>query len=66
MGLPTVDVSPPAWQRLVFAPFWFNHHGAHHLFMAVPHYNLPALVELSVSTSRQAGQFLALPRSARS
>lgn len=44
--IPTVDIVPPTWQRLVFAPFLFNHHCAHHLHMGVPWYNLPQLREL--------------------
>ena len=39
----TVDVVAPAWQRALFSPFLFNYHCCHHLFMAVPHYNLPKL-----------------------
>ncbi|MCB9744704.1 MAG: fatty acid desaturase [Alphaproteobacteria bacterium] len=41
--IPTVDIVPNALERVVFAPFLFNYHCCHHLFMAVPHYNLPQL-----------------------
>jgi len=41
--IPTVDILPGPIQRRIFAPFSFNYHCAHHLFMAVPHYNLPQL-----------------------
>jgi fatty acid desaturase len=41
--IPTVDIVPNALERLVFAPFLFNYHCCHHLFMTVPHYNLPQL-----------------------
>lgn len=44
--IPTVDVVPNPIERLLFAPFLFNYHCAHHLFMAVPHYQLPALHSL--------------------
>ena len=42
-GLATVDIVPPRWQRWIFAPFLFNYHCCHHLYMTVPHYNLPRL-----------------------
>ena len=42
-SIPTVDIVPPAWERMVFAPFLFNYHCSHHLFLTVPHYNLPKL-----------------------
>ncbi len=45
-SLPTVDVVPPAWERWLFAPFYFNYHCCHHLYLSVPHYNLPRLREL--------------------
>lgn len=45
-SIPTVDIVPPAWERLVFAPFLFNYHCSHHLFLTVPHYNLPRLRDL--------------------
>jgi len=41
--IPTLDIVPSPWERFLFAPFLFNYHCAHHLFMAVPHYNLPQL-----------------------
>ena len=41
--IPTVDVVPNPIERLIFAPFLFNYHCAHHLFMSVPHYHLPEL-----------------------
>jgi fatty acid desaturase len=41
--LPTVDVVAPVWQRVLLAPFAFNYHCSHHLFMAVPHHALPEL-----------------------
>jgi fatty acid desaturase len=44
--IPTIDVVPNILERVVFAPFLFNYHCAHHLFMAVPHYQLPALHKL--------------------
>lgn len=46
LRIPTVDIVPNTLERLVFAPFRFNHHCCHHLFMTVPHYNLPALRQL--------------------
>jgi fatty acid desaturase len=42
-SIPTVDIVPPAWERWIFAPFLFNYHCCHHLYLTVPHYNLPAL-----------------------
>jgi fatty acid desaturase len=33
----------PAWQRYVLFPHHVNYHVEHHLYPAVPHYNLPAL-----------------------
>ncbi len=42
-GIPTVDLDPPALERWIVGPFHFHHHCAHHLHLAVPHYNLPAL-----------------------
>jgi fatty acid desaturase len=42
-GIPTVDLDPPAVERWIVGPFHFHHHCAHHLHLAVPHYNLPAL-----------------------
>lgn len=41
--IPTVDIVPNALERWVFSPFLFNYHCCHHLFMTVPHYNLPRL-----------------------
>ena len=41
--IPTVDIVPNPVERWLFAPFLFNHHCCHHLYMAVPHYNLPRL-----------------------
>lgn len=41
--IPTVDIVPNRIEQELFAPFSFNYHCAHHLFMAVPHYNLPKL-----------------------
>lgn len=32
----------PAWLRWLFFPHFVNFHTAHHLYPAVPHYNLPA------------------------
>jgi len=46
LRIPTVDLVPPALERVVFSPYRFNYHCCHHLFMAVPHYNLPALRDL--------------------
>jgi fatty acid desaturase len=44
--IPTVDIVPGPVQRRLFAPFLFNYHCSHHLFMSVPHYNLPRLNRL--------------------
>ena len=44
--IPTIDVVPNPLERIIFAPFLFNYHCAHHLFMAVPHYRLPELHDL--------------------
>jgi fatty acid desaturase len=44
--IPTIDVVPNRLERMIFAPFLFNYHCAHHLFMAVPHYHLPELHRL--------------------
>lgn len=44
--IPTIDVVPNPLERIIFAPFLFNYHCAHHLFMAVPHYCLPELHDL--------------------
>ncbi|MAA77811.1 MAG: hypothetical protein CL916_01010 [Deltaproteobacteria bacterium] len=44
--IPTIDLEPNPIERLVFAPFLFNYHCAHHLFMSVPHYHLPELHRL--------------------
>lgn len=44
--IPTIDVVPNRIERMLFAPFLFNYHCAHHLFMAVPHYRLPQLHRL--------------------
>ena len=41
--IPTVDIVPNPIERRLFAPFLFNYHCSHHLFMSVPHYNLPKL-----------------------
>ena len=46
LRIPTVDIVPNAVERVIFAPFLFNYHCCHHLFMTVPHYNLPALRDL--------------------
>jgi fatty acid desaturase len=45
-SIPTVDLVPAPWERWIFAPFLFNYHCGHHLYLTVPHYNLPALREL--------------------
>ena len=34
--------------ELIFAPFLFNYHCCHHLYMTVPHYNLPRLRALLI------------------
>ena len=44
--IPTVDIQPGRLQQLIFAPFNFNYHCTHHLFMSVPHYHLPKLNSL--------------------
>ena len=44
--IPTIDIVPHPIERIIFAPFRFNYHCAHHLFMAVPHYLLPELHKL--------------------
>ena len=41
--IPTVDIVPSFVERILFAPFLFNYHCSHHLFMGVPHYHLPKL-----------------------
>ena len=41
--IPTVDIVPNFIERILFAPFLFNYHCSHHLFMGVPHYHLPEL-----------------------
>ena len=41
--IPTIDILSHPVERFFFAPFLFNYHCAHHLFMSVPHYNLPKL-----------------------
>ena len=41
--IPTVDIIANPIERRIFAPFLFNYHCCHHLFMSVPHYNLPKL-----------------------
>lgn len=43
LRIPTVDIVPNWLERIVFSPFLFNYHCCHHLFMSVPHYNLPKL-----------------------
>lgn len=43
LRIPTVDIVPNWLERVVFSPFLFNYHCCHHLFMSVPHYNLPKL-----------------------
>jgi fatty acid desaturase len=48
LRIPTVDIVPNALERELFSPFLFNYHCCHHLYMAVPHYNLPALRELCI------------------
>jgi fatty acid desaturase len=44
--IPTVDIVPNWLERRLFAPFLFNYHCSHHLYMSVPHYNLPRLYAL--------------------
>lgn len=44
--IPTIDLVPNPIERRIFAPFLFNYHCSHHLFMSVPHYNLPKLNQL--------------------
>lgn len=44
--IPTIDIVPHPIERRMFAPFLFNYHCSHHLFMTVPHYNLPRLYKL--------------------
>lgn len=44
--IPTVDIVPNVVERLIFSPFLFNYHCCHHLYMTVPHYNLPQVREL--------------------
>ena len=51
--IPTVDIVPNALERRIFAPFLFNYHCAHHLFMGVPHYNLPKLHALLRESEHQ-------------
>lgn len=46
--IPTVDIVPGRLEQELFAPFSFNYHCAHHLFMAVPHYNLAKLRALCI------------------
>lgn len=48
LRIPTVEVIPSRFEALLFAPFHFHYHCAHHLFMAVPHYNLSKLHALLV------------------
>lgn len=48
LRIPTVEVLPSKLEALIFAPYHFHYHCAHHLFMAVPHYNLLKLHELLV------------------
>ena len=48
LRIPTVEVVPSTFEALLFAPFHFHYHCAHHLFMAVPHYNLSKLHMLLV------------------
>lgn len=38
--IPTVDIVPGRLEQELFAPFAFNYHCVHHLYMAIPHYNL--------------------------
>lgn len=45
-GIPTVDVVVPWWEAAIFSPFSFNYHCCHHLYMTVPHHNLPQLRDL--------------------
>lgn len=45
-GIPTVDIVVPWWEANVFSPFYFNYHCCHHLYMTVPHHNLPQLRNL--------------------
>jgi fatty acid desaturase len=44
--IPTVDIVPNVIERVIFSPFLFNYHCCHHLYMTVPHYNLPKVREL--------------------
>ena len=44
--IPTIDIVAPKWQQIIFAPFSFNYHCTHHLFMGIPHYNLHKLHQL--------------------
>jgi fatty acid desaturase len=46
LRIPTVDIVPNRIERVIFSPYLFNYHCCHHLFMSVPHYNLPALRDL--------------------
>ncbi len=46
LRIPTVDIVPRPVEGWILAPFRFNYHCCHHLFMTVPHYNLPQLREL--------------------
>lgn len=46
LRIPTVDIVPNRLEQVIFAPYMFNYHCCHHLFMTVPHYNLPALRDL--------------------
>ena len=51
--IPTVDIVPNWMERRLFAPFLFNYHCSHHLFMSVPHYNLPKLHALLLETEHK-------------
>jgi fatty acid desaturase len=53
-ALTTIDLVAGPIERFFLAPFHFNLHGAHHLYPAVPHYELPALHALLV---RSLGDF---------
>ncbi|MBM75587.1 MAG: hypothetical protein CMK59_09315 [Proteobacteria bacterium] len=56
LRIPTVDIVPSPIERLLFAPFLFNYHCSHHLFMGVPHYHLPALHE-SLKDNQYPGHY---------
>lgn len=45
----------PGWLRFFVAPHHVNYHLEHHLFMTVPHYNLPRAHRLLRETGKLAG-----------